>query len=222
MGLTLCNCVQAVINDFGKIDVLLNNAGVLVGGPVESVSDDEISRIIETNIMGYIHMTRAVVPHFRNRKSGKLIFVSSLSGRMTLPYQSLYHGTKFAIEGFSEGLIYEMKEIGATVKIIEPGMVKTNIYDDFWDVKPDEFPGAYRDKFANWQHFMMKDYDYGINPHQAARTIYRAALSRGNRLCYTVGPDIKMTLLLKKVLPFSVFCFLVYQLTANIKWSGKQ
>ena len=214
------SCVQTVINDFGKIDVLLNNAAVLVGGPVESASDDGISRIIETNIIGYIHMTRAVVPHFRSRKAGKLIYVSSLSGRMTLPYQSLYHGTKYAVEGFSEGLVYEMKQIGAAVKIIEPGMVKTNFYDDFWDIKPDEFPGEYRGTFNNWQQFMMKDYEYGISPHQVARTIYRAAVGRSSRLRYTVGPDIKMALFFKSVLPFSVFCLLVYHLTAK-KIGGK-
>ena len=211
------SCVKTVINDFGKIDVLLNNAAVLVGGPIESASDDEISRIIETNLIGYIHMTRAVIPHFRSRKSGKLIYVSSLSGRMTLPYQSLYHGTKYAVEGFGEGLIYEMKQIGTAVKIIEPGMVKTSFYDDFWDTTTDEFSREYRGTFDSWHSFLKKDYEYGISPHQVARTIYRAAVGKSSRLRYTVGPDIKMSLFFKTVLPFSVFCLLVYRLTAKSK-----
>ncbi|MEL6863192.1 MAG: SDR family oxidoreductase, partial [Bacteroidota bacterium] len=118
--------IAAGIAQFGKIDVVLNNAGYGLMGSFESISRESMIRQFGVNVQGLFDVTQKALPHFRKNKSGMFINVSSIGGRITFPFISLYHSTKFAVEGFSESLRWELAEIGVKVKIVEPGGVATD------------------------------------------------------------------------------------------------
>ncbi len=126
--------VFVAINSFGKIDVLINNAGYSALGVFESASNDQIKRQFDTNVFGLMNVTREILPHFRENKSGTVVNIASVAGRMGFPLFSLYNGTKWAVEGFSEALYYELKKLGIKVKIIEPGPIKTDFYGRSMDI----------------------------------------------------------------------------------------
>jgi NAD(P)-dependent dehydrogenase (short-subunit alcohol dehydrogenase family) len=119
------NAVQAGISRFGKIDVLVNNAGYGFIGAIEEAQDDEISKVHEINVMGLLRVLRAVLPHFRERKSGHIVNLSSISGLVGLAGFGIYNATKFAVEGISEALAAEVVPLGIKVTIVEPGPFRT-------------------------------------------------------------------------------------------------
>ena len=108
--------IRLGIEKFGRIDALVNNAGYGLVGTFESMSEGQIKRQFDTNVFGLMRVTKAILPHFRANKAGTLINVASMGGRLTFPFYSVYHGTKWAVDGFSESLSYELGEIGARVK----------------------------------------------------------------------------------------------------------
>ncbi len=118
--------VQDAIDGFGRIDVLVNNAGYGLVGAAEEASDEEIERVIATNVFGLVDVTRAVLPHMREQKSGHILNLSSVAGVVGGQGLSYYNLTKFAVEGFSEGLAAEVKPLGIKVSIIEPGPFRTD------------------------------------------------------------------------------------------------
>ena len=113
--------VAAGLEKFGQIDALLNNAGYGAYGPLEAFPMDKIRRQFDTNVIGLLEVTKAVLPHMRGNTSGTIVNVSSIGGQMTFPLGALYHGTKFAVEGISEALHFELAAAGIKVKIVEPG-----------------------------------------------------------------------------------------------------
>ncbi len=117
--------VAETIEKFGRIDVLLNNAGYGSIGVAEFADIQETRRLYETLVIGLIEVTKAVLPNMRANRSGVVINVSSVGGRITFPLMSLYHGTKWAVEGFSEALSFELAPLGIQVKILEPGAIST-------------------------------------------------------------------------------------------------
>lgn len=117
--------VQDAIDGFGRIDVLVNNAGYGLLGAAEEASDEEIEQLVATNVFGVVDMTRAVLPHMRAQKSGHIVNLSSAAGVIGSPGVSLYNLSKFAVEGFSEGLALEVAPLGIKVSIIEPGPFRT-------------------------------------------------------------------------------------------------
>ena len=112
--------VEAAIDRFGTIDVLLNNAGYGAYGPLEAFPMERIKRQFDTNVIGLIATTQSALRHMRAARSGIIVNISSIGGQMTFPLGTLYHGTKFAVEGLSEALHYELEPLGIRVKIIEP------------------------------------------------------------------------------------------------------
>jgi len=199
------SCIQQVILDFGKIDVIVNNAGVYTTNPLELTSDTTIDDIVETNIKGVIRTTKTIVEHFRENKSGIIVNVSSLAGRVTFPFQSVYHTSKWAIEGFSESLYYELKPLNIKVKVVEPGMVKTNLYHTVQNFAFEQFPDEYRNNFKNWHNYLMKNYEKGYSPVLDAKTIYKAVNSKSSKLRYTSDFTTKTVFFLRSLLPLSVF-----------------
>lgn len=123
---SIAQAVSDAIVRFGTIDVVLNNAGYGTVGAFEAATQEQIKRQFETNLFGLMNVTRAFLPHFRGRKAGLFINISSIGGLVTFPVFSLYHSTKWAVEGFSESLQYELGALGIGVKIVEPGGVKTD------------------------------------------------------------------------------------------------
>jgi NADP-dependent 3-hydroxy acid dehydrogenase YdfG len=123
---TIQTAVQSGLTAFGRIDVLVNNAGYGLMGAVEEVSDQQIHDQFETNFFGLLNVTRAVIPTFKKQGSGHIVNISSAGGRITLPMLGLYHASKFAVEGLSETLVQELKPFGIKVTIVEPGAFETD------------------------------------------------------------------------------------------------
>lgn len=197
--------VEQVIKDYGQIDVIVNNAGIYTTNPLEMTSDGVIYNIINTNIKGVLHTTKIVLAHFRENKSGTIINVSSMAGRAAFPFQSVYHASKWAVEGFTESLYYELKPMGIRVKIIEPGIVKTNLYESVSDFTFENYPLEYQDSFVKGYYSQLDKLKNGYDPRLDAKTIYKAANSRSNRLRYTTDNMTKFTLFLNRFLPLCVF-----------------
>ena len=119
--------VAEVINRAGRIDVLVNNAGISTQGPIEDFDDDEIAAVFQTNVFGVIRMARAVLPHMRAQKSGTIVTVGSLSGKVAAPYGGIYAASKHAVEALSDALYYEVHPFGIRVVLIDPGGFETEI-----------------------------------------------------------------------------------------------
>ncbi|MCL2318378.1 MAG: SDR family oxidoreductase, partial [Methanomassiliicoccaceae archaeon] len=125
---SISSAVKEGIAAFGKIDVLVNNAGYYAIGPFEAATHEQIEKQFDTNLLGVINMTKEVLPYLREQRSGTIVNVSSIAGMVTFPLHSLYNSTKWGVEGFSEALRYELRPFNIRVKIIEPGVIKTDFY----------------------------------------------------------------------------------------------
>lgn len=183
--------VNAGITRFGKIDVLLNNAGYGAYGPLEAFSRENIVRQFNTNVIGLLDVTRAVLPHFRANKSGIIINISSIGGKMTFPLGSLYHGTKFAVEGISEALSYEVEAFGGKVKIVEPGAVATDFSGRSLDFSNNEAFTEYQSVVEKTLAGMPGFFANGSEAGVIANVIYTAATDGTSQLRYTAGEDAK-------------------------------
>ena len=182
--------VAAGIERFGNIDVLVNNAGYGAFGPLEVIPRENLVRQFNTNVIGLLDVTQALLPHFRENKSGTIINISSVGGRMTFPLGSLYHGTKYAVEGISEALQYELGEVGVKVKLVEPGAIATDFGGRSFDFQNDESIAEYQpvvqQTFAAFEQVLST----GASPASlVAEVIHTAATDGTNKLRYLAGPD---------------------------------
>lgn len=187
---------QAINNSiakFGKIDALVNNAGYGAYGPLESFPRENIVRQFNTNVIGLMDVTKAIIPHFRKNKDGVIVNISSIGGQMTFALGSLYHGTKFAVEGISESLHYEMKEIGVKVKIVEPGFIATDFGGRSFDFQAGniaEYQPIIGALMKQWQNL-----DDTISPPSlVAEVIFNAVTDGTNQLRYRAGEDANFLL----------------------------
>jgi NAD(P)-dependent dehydrogenase (short-subunit alcohol dehydrogenase family) len=183
--------VQATISQFGGIDVLLNNAGYGLAGPLEAVQPAQLERQYATNVFGPIYTIQACLPHFRTRKAGMVINVSSIGGRVVLPFNALYHGTKYAIEGMSESLALELAPHGIQVKLIEPGGVRTDFAGRSLDFMHQPGLDAYDASLKNAMLTFsdpQRARDYSDASH-IAEVIYRAATDGCDQFRYLAGKD---------------------------------
>ena len=197
--------IAAGIEKFGKIDVLVNNAGYGAYGPLESFQRENIVRQFNTNVIGLLDVTRAISSHFRTNKDGVIVNISSIGGKMTFPLGSLYHGTKFAVEGISEALSYEMAAIGIKVKIVEPGAIATDFGGRSFDFSNDESMVEYQPVVKS---LMAAFGGLGSNASPAsvvAEVIYTASTDGTNQLRYTAGEDAKVYMKNRKELDDATF-----------------
>ncbi len=181
------SAIEAAVERFGKIDAVVNNAGYGMVGPFEASTPEQVERQIGTNVIGLMNVTRQIIPRFREQQSGTIINVSSLGGRVTFPFYSVYHATKWAVEGFSESLSYELAPFGIRVKIIEPGAIKTDFYDRSMDVVKKPGVTAYDEMFSKAMPVMQNAGATAPGPDIVAKTIYRAATDGSARLRYPVN-----------------------------------
>ncbi|BDD06637.1 SDR family oxidoreductase [Aureibacter tunicatorum] len=190
--------VNAGIEKFGKIDVLLNNAGYGAYGPLEAFPKENIVRQFNTNVIGLLDTTRAVLPHFRKNKNGTIINVSSIGGQMTFPLGSLYHGTKFAVEGISEALAFELNDIGINVKIIEPGIIDTDFSGRSFDFQNDPKLEEYQGVVSQVMQAFGGMGSQSSKPELVAEIIFEAANDKSNKMRYRAGEDAQQLLTARK------------------------
>lgn len=182
--------IEAGIKHFGKIDVVVNNAGYGTFGVFENATSEQIRRQFDVNVFGLMDVTQTILPHFRENKNGLFINLSSMGGRITLPMMSLYHATKFAVEGFSESLFHELHSLNIQVKLIEPGGVDTN----FGKTSMDYIANKINDYEPFIQIFNRIFEKFRIERDAAtvedvARTIFDAATDDKEQLRYVIGDD---------------------------------
>ena len=197
-----------VVAKAGRIDVLVNNAGFGMGGFFEDVSDDELREQFDTNFFGLAAMTRAVLPGMRERRSGRIINVSSIGGRVANPGVSSYCASKFAVEGLSESLRLEVLEYGVYVVLIEPGTFKTDIFGKNRRLaKRAEDPASpYHARAQQLEALVDRILARSkADPNDVALAIVHAAQSKHPRLRYLVGKDAHGEALAKAVLPSKWF-----------------
>lgn len=207
------NCIHQVISDFGKIDVLLNNAGVYETSPFEKTTMESVDQLINTNIYGVIHSTKALLPHFRENRSGMIVNISSIAGRATFPFQSVYHLTKWAVEAFSESLRYELENMNIRIKTFSPSSVKTNLWSKLNKHVGDMYPKEYRDNFTNWFSYLQRNIQKGVLPEHEALAIYKAVCDKKNILRYSSDFNTKLATFLHNILPVNMFQrFIRYQI----------
>jgi NAD(P)-dependent dehydrogenase (short-subunit alcohol dehydrogenase family) len=188
---SIAAAVQATLAEFGSLDVLLNHAGYGLAGPLEAATPAQIERQFATNVYGPIYTMQACLPHFRANKAGMIINVTSVGGRLTLPFNSLYHGTKFGLEGISESLALELAPLGVQVKLIEPGGVRTDFAGRSLDFTKKEGLTAYGASLQGAMSVFMdpaRGTDYS-EPADIAEVIFEAATDGKAQLRYLAGKD---------------------------------
>jgi NADP-dependent 3-hydroxy acid dehydrogenase YdfG len=181
--------LEAGLSRFGQIDVLLNNAGYGAYGPLEATSLDKVRRQFDVNVIGLLATTQALLPHFRARRSGTVINISSVGGKITFPLGTLYHGTKFAVEGLSEALHHELTAFGVRVKIIEPGMVRTDFAGRSFEFSNDERLVDYQPLVHAFLGALGPMAEMASAPEQVADVIFKAATDGSATLRYEAGAD---------------------------------
>jgi len=185
------NAVEDGAQKFGSIDVLLNNAGYGAYGPLEAFSKEQILRQFNTNVIGLLDVTKALLPHFRQNKKGIIINISSIGGKMAFPMGSLYHGTKFAVEGISESLSYEVAQFGGQVKIVEPGMIATDFAGRSLVFSNDDSLTEYQGLVNSLMAAMPSMAGNASPASVVAEVIWKAATDGTDQLRYTAGEDAK-------------------------------
>jgi NAD(P)-dependent dehydrogenase (short-subunit alcohol dehydrogenase family) len=175
-----------VLNSY-SIDIVLNNAGYGLIGPLESLNDDQIIRQLNTNLLGAIRVTKAFTPYFRNKQGGLFINVSSMFGLAAFPLCSVYSASKFALEGFSEGFAYEVAPFGVKVKIIAPGGIQTDFAGRSMEVGQHEAYNKLVEKVS--EGFSTESISKFSTAENIASVIYEAATDNKDQLRYIAGND---------------------------------
>ena len=199
--------IDTILYEQNRIDILVNNAGYSLVGALEQISMDEIKEEFETNFFGIIKLIQKVLPLMRKQRSGRIINVSSLAGRIGLPLASAYVSSKFALEGLSESLKYEVQDFGIYVILIEPGVIKTNfiknlkigkqvITSENGDVSSADLP--YAEITQKRISAFKPRFEKGSSPKQVADTILEAVTSDKPKFRYIVGQDASKLMDIRK------------------------
>ncbi|MCP4134728.1 MAG: SDR family oxidoreductase [bacterium] len=211
--------INTVLEKEGALDVLVNNAGMGIAGAIEDTSVEEAQKQFDTNFFGVLRVSREVLPHMRNRRTGTIINISSLGGLLSAPFQGIYCATKFAIEGMSEALSYEVKPYGVNVVLVEPGDMQTGFTAGRIVTKESTEKSDYSGPFQKTLGFFERDETTGASPEQAAKLISKIISAKSPRLRYTVGMSSqRLAVILKKILPFRLFSAIIashYELSSK-------
>jgi NAD(P)-dependent dehydrogenase (short-subunit alcohol dehydrogenase family) len=191
--------VATVIERAGHIDLLVNNAGFGVFGAAEESSIAQAQQLFETNFFGLVRLTRAVLPHLRAQRSGRIINIGSVLGFLPAPYGALYSASKHAVEGYSESLDHETREFGVRVAVVEPGYTNTSFEANAIDA--DSPIDSYAPIREHVKRGLTKAVRAGDDPAVVARVVVKAATSRAPELRYPAGPLARRLALLKKYAP---------------------
>ena len=190
---SVTNAIQAIVSKANGIDVLVNNAGYALTGAFEDLAIEEIKAQYETNLFGLIRTTQTVLPIMRKQKSGAIVNISSGAGRFGYPGGSAYVSTKFAVEGLSESMAYELEPFGIKVILIEPGVIKTNIANGMVIAEKSQNPNS---PYSQIMQKMSTSFEHMLenasSPDVVAKVILQAVTSENPSLRYLAGKDVEM------------------------------
>lgn len=215
MDLTDSNSIDAavgtVIKNEGRIDVLINNAGMHSGGPIETIPLKIIALQVQTNFLGFAQLIQAVLPVMREKGGGTIINIGSIGGLMGLPYQGIYSSVKFALEGFSEALRMEVKQFNIKVIVVNPGDFHTaNTVSRRGFLAPTGEGDPYHDQFAKTLSIIENDENKGWKPEILAKKLVRIVECKNPKHRYIIASfEQKLAVLLKIILPGKLFSMLL-------------
>ena len=196
-NVSITQAIDTVISQSGRIDVLVNNAGYGLIGSIEDMSIEELKAQYETNVFGIFRVTKAVLPHMRKQHGGSIINISSIAGRIALPLYSAYVSTKFAIEGLSESMAYELEPFGIKVAIIEPGAIKTNFRRE-QAAKGSSEDSPYSSLMQSPSKAIEEMLKHRLYPEEVAKTVIQAIENPKPKLRYVVGKDAEELIELRR------------------------
>jgi NAD(P)-dependent dehydrogenase (short-subunit alcohol dehydrogenase family) len=204
------NAIKSIMDETGRIDVLVNNAGYGLVGAFEELSIEEIKQQFETNFFGVIRVTQAVLPIMREQKSGIIVNISSGAGRFGYPNGSAYVSTKFALEGLSESMAYEIEPLGVRVVLVEPGFVRTNFSNVV--AKRSQSPSS---QYSKMTEKMAESFDQmklnSSPPELVANVVLEAVTSKNPDLRYLAGKDVEQWMEQKKYMSDKEFFNMIKQ-----------
>ena len=198
--------VKQIIDEQGHIDVLWNNAGYGLYGPVEDLSMERVQNQFEVNVFGVARLTKKVLPYMRERNNGLIINTSSMGGKIYTPLGAWYHASKHAIEGFSDCLRMEVKEFGIKVVVLEPGMINTGfnagVRDNF---SFESQNGPYKRLVNGYIKAMENNPAPGSSHDVISRTVLKIINSKNPKTRYLVGRGAKMLVAIRRILGDKIF-----------------
>jgi NAD(P)-dependent dehydrogenase (short-subunit alcohol dehydrogenase family) len=197
--------VTKIIAISGRLDIVINNAGVGITGPLEEIPSQEIKNNFETNFFGPIEVMKAVLPQMRAQKSGLIINVTSIAGYMGLPYRSIYSASKGALELVTEALRMEVKSFGIHITNVAPGDFATNIASSRYHA-PATVGSAYEESYGESLRTIDQHVDNGSNPSEMAAAVYKVIQTKEPKIHYKVGAFTqKFSIVLKRILPDKIY-----------------
>jgi NAD(P)-dependent dehydrogenase (short-subunit alcohol dehydrogenase family) len=203
--------IDSILQREGRLDIVVNNAGIAIAGPLELTSVEEAQRQLDVNLFGALRVCRAVLPIMRSQGSGYIVNVGSIGGLIAIPYQPLYSASKFALEGMTESLRMEVRQFGIRVVIVEPGDTKTEITQNRRMAAATVEQHVYRSLDAALKR-TADDEQHGPGPEGVAQLLWRVVNTPNPRLRYTVGPPIQRAAVwMKRLLPYAV-------MEAGMRW----
>lgn len=211
IALDVCNnesiktCVQEIIKSEGQLDIVINNAGAGITGPIEEIPEVEIKRNFETNLFGPINVIKAVLPQMRKQNSGLIINITSIAGYMGLPYRGVYSASKGALELITEAFRMEIKNFNIEMTNVAPGDFATNIAAGRYH-EPLKDDSPYKIPYGNTLKLMDSHVDSGSNPNLMAEVVYKIINTKKPKIHYKVGVFLqKFSVVLKRILPSKVY-----------------
>jgi NADP-dependent 3-hydroxy acid dehydrogenase YdfG len=208
--LSMVDAVRSVQDEFGAVDVLINNAGYGLYGPIEQVSMADVRREFETNVFGLVRLTQLVLPAMRTQRRGRILNVSSMGGRTTLPGGGFYHASKHAVESLSDALRIEVRPFGIDVILIEPGVVRTQFADVAVQTQEATSAADSRDPYGPFKQAVTDSFAtaysgplgrLSISADHVAKVITRAVAAPRPRTRYLISPMAKSLVAAKALLP---------------------
>ncbi len=202
---------QKIQSDYSNIDVVVNNAGFGADGVFESMTDEFIEKQFNTNVFGLMRVTREAVKIMREQKGGTIVQIASVGGRVAFPLYSIYHGTKWAVEGFTESLQYEVAPFNIKMKLIEPGVIKTEFYGRSRAFMKPDYTNDYHAFVKKCEAVSMDAGDKGASPETVAKVIFKAANDSSTKMRYPIAFPANVLLPLKRLVPERLFFWAVKQ-----------
>jgi NAD(P)-dependent dehydrogenase (short-subunit alcohol dehydrogenase family) len=207
--------IKRVLAQFGRIDVLVNNAGMGASGASEESSIAQAQRLFDINVFGVMRVTNAVLPQMRAQRSGRIINISSIFGFMPAPFMAAYSATKHAVEGYSESVDHEVREYGIRVLLVEPGGTRTGFDDN--TTPPDNPLESYARQRQATNGAVAEEVNNGDDPRTVAKAIVVAATDSKPKLRYPASPKARQLSTMRRFVPARAFD---KQLRKNFKFAG--
>lgn len=202
---TIVSAIEEVLSQTGKIDVLINNAGVGITGPIEETPDEEIKKAFDTNFFGPLQVIKSVLPNMRENGGGLILNITSIAGYMGLPFRGIYSATKGALELTTEAYRMELRSFNIEMVNVAPGDFATNIAAGRYHAPLLE-DSPYREAYGNTLKLMNQHVDQGKNPQEMAEAVLKIIETRHPKVHYRVGDGMqKFSVVLKKILPDKMY-----------------